>query len=128
MLRTQLIMDLTLEQGGGRETQVQPPLDVWAHYFALRFNELPEYTLINRLDPTGQAVRRPVVEHDHNWTVEIDAASIPRPAILRLLHTGTDRYDYWVYRPIDPEFGHCDWMLENFENPIRGKGRRWLIV
>ena len=31
VLRTQLIMDLTLKQGGGRETQVQPPLETFGH-------------------------------------------------------------------------------------------------
>lgn len=128
MLRNQLIMELTLEQGGGRETQVQPPLDVWAHYFALRFEELPEYTLMNQRTPNAEPERRPVVEHDHNWTIEIDGAQMPRPAILRLMHTGPDEYAYWVYRPGDPEFDHCNWILDNFQNPIRGKGRRWLII
>jgi len=128
MLSTQLIMELTLEQGGGRETQVQPPLNVWTHYFALRFDELPEYTLVNRRDPNAEPIHRPVVEHDHNWTIEIDAARMPRPAIARLLHTDTYQYDYWIYRPGDPEFDHCDWILNNFENPIRTKGRRWFII
>lgn len=123
-----LIMDLTLEQGGGRETQVQPPLNVWLHYFHLDFQALPELHLHNRSEAWAPAEGRPVVEHDHNWTIEIEGAELPRPAILRLRRTAPYHYDYWVYRPDEDEFHHCDWMLNTFPNPLHTTGRRWLIV
>jgi hypothetical protein len=120
---TDLIMELTLEQGGGRETQVQPPLDVWVRYFDLDFDNLPTYQLLNRGDAWTSSESRPVVEHDHNWTIEIIGAELPRPAILRMR-----RIDYWVYRPDEDEYYHCNWLLSTFPNPHWRHGRQWLIV
>lgn len=123
-----LIMDLTLEQGGGRETQVQPPLNVWTHYFNLDFDNLPELYLRNRGEAWAPPEGRPVVEHDHNWTIEIEGAELPRPAILHMRRTGPAHFDYWVYRPDEDEFHHCDWLLNTIANPMHTKGRRWVIL
>jgi hypothetical protein len=123
-----LIMQLTMEQGGGRETQVQPPLDVWVRYFELDFGDLPTYQLLNRSAAWAAPEGRPVVEHDHNWTIEILGAELPRPAVARFHRTGPDRFEYWVYRPDDDEFYHCEWLLATFPNPFWKSGRLWLII
>lgn len=123
-----LIMELTLEQGGGRETQVQPPIDVWVRYFDLDIGALPTYQLVNVPEAWAGPEARPVVEHDHNWTVEITGAELPRPATLRMHRTGPLAFNYWVFRPGDPEFDHCDWILGTFENPYQRHGRRWIIL
>jgi len=129
MLGDELIMDLTGEQGPGRETQVQPPRNAWVLYFNIDLDDPPdELHLRNRSAAWAAPERRPVVEHDHNWTVEIDGAEPPRPAILRVRRTGPHEYDYWVYRPDENEFHHCDWTLNTFQNPHHTRGRRWLIV
>lgn len=77
-----LIMDLTLEQGGGRVSQVQPPKNVWAQYFGIDLDEdpdvLPELVLQDQKHPASAPEHRPVVYHDHNWTVEIGDAGMPR--------------------------------------------------
>jgi hypothetical protein len=125
----QLIMELTMEQGPGRETQVQPPLDVWIRYFGISFARLPRLRFSRRTNTarTNREVR-PVVEHDHNWTIELDGAAVPRPAIIRFSRTAPQTYDYWVYTPGQKEYEHCRWILQSFENPIRRRGRRWLII
>lgn len=123
-----LIMELTLEQGGGRETQVQPPVNVWTYYFELDFGRLPTYRVRNRSRARSRAVLRPVVEHDHNWTIELDGAELPRPAILRMHRTAPGEFDYWVYRDDEDEYYHCDWLLNTIANPLRNRGRRWLIL
>jgi hypothetical protein len=123
-----LIMHLTLEQGGGRETQVQPPIDVWVRFFDLDFNALPTYQLINRSEAGTAPEGRPVVEHDHNWTIELVGAELPRPATLRMHRTGPLSFDYWVYRPDDDEYDHCEWILQSFTNPYQRHGRLWIII
>lgn len=128
MTGDQLIMELTQEQGPGRETQVQPPVAVWAHYFDLDFARLPTLRLYNRRRRHSNPERRPVVFHNHNWTIEIGAARPPRPTVLRLRRAGSRTYDYWVYRPGDSEFDHCRWLLANFPNPHWHRGRHWLII
>ncbi len=126
-----LIMDLTFEQGGRRVTQVQPPKNVWANYFEIDLDAggdyLPSFVLSDQKNG-GLAEERQVVLHDHNWTVEVGDAGPPRPAILRMLHTGGNSYDYWVYRPGDSEFLHLDWLLDAAPNPQRIRGRRWLTM
>ena len=122
-----LIMELTLEQGGGREKQVQPPINVWAHYFEIDFEALPTFVLQDRKHPSSGLEHRPVVGHDHNWTVEIGDAGLPRPAILYLERTGVNSFDYWVYRPGDFEFDHVEWLLIRIHNPYRTTGRRWMM-
>jgi hypothetical protein len=127
-----LVMDLTKEQGGGRETQVQPPKNVWVQYFEIDLDEdtetLPTLMLRDKKHPSSGAEDRPIVYHDHNWTLEIGDAGMPRPAILRLVQVAHQTYDYWVYRPGDSEFVHLDWLLDNVPNPHRTHGRRWLLI
>ena len=53
---------------------------------------------------------------------------MPRPAILRMVRTAPNSYDYWIYRTGDPEFNHVDWMLDNIPNPHRTRGRRWVAI
>ena len=128
MTGDQLIMELTMEQGPGRETQVQPPINVWIRYFDIDFASLPRLRFTRRAGPRVRQETRPVVEHDHNWTIELDGAAVERPAIIRVLRTGNRSFDYWVYRPGHPDYEHCRWMLTMFPNPYRHRGRRWLIV
>ncbi|CAA7615794.1 hypothetical protein [Magnetospirillum sp. UT-4] len=129
MLRNELIIDLNLEQGGNRVSQFQPPMSVWAHYFCVNvYGPLPTFTLTDCKNGAAPEVR-PVVQHDHNWTVEVSDAELPRPAILRLCKTGVDQYDYWVYRPADPEFAYVNWILDTYPNPLKGTElRRWVII
>lgn len=128
MTNEDLIMELTMEQGPARITQVQPPIGVWAHYFGVDLDNPPMLRLTNRRRRGARPEARPVVEHDHNWTVEIDAARVNRPAIIRFRRTANDRYDYWVYQQAEPEYEHCRWLLSSFRNPYRLRGRHWLVV
>ncbi len=128
MTNEDLIMELTMEQGLGRITQVQPPIGVWAHYFGVDLDDPSRLRLTNRKRRNTRPENRPVVEHDHNWTVEIDAANANRPAIIRFHRTGNNRYDYWVYGQNEPEYLHCRWLLNNFRNPRHLRGRRWLVI
>lgn len=126
-----LVMELTNEQGPGRETQVQPPLAVWTQFFAVELDDddsLPVLTLNNLDDPNQGLEDRPVVRHDHNWTIEIAGAAPPRPAILWMRRAGDARYDYQVLRPGAADYEHASWMLKNLPNPYRQKGRRWLVL
>ncbi len=124
-----LIMDLRIEQGPGRDTQVQPPAGAWFSYFDLDPEELPNLQLVNRRQQNPEPEIRPVVEHGTpNWTVEIAGAAVEKPAIIRLHRTGQNSYDYWVYRPQEPEYAHCDWILNTFENSQHHRGRRWFIL
>ena len=128
MTNEDLIMQLTLEQGPGRETQVQPPIGVWAHYFGIDLADPPRLRVTNRKLRRPRSEIRPIVEHDHNWTVEVTGAEVTRPAIIRFHRTGVNRYDYWAYVERDSEYEHCRWLLDTFRNPQRQRGRRWLIV
>lgn len=125
-----LIMDLTdFEQGPGRETQVQPPAGVWFSYFGLDPDELPILRLINRKIQNAPPEDRPVVVHGTpNWTIEVAGSAVEKPAIIRFNRTGNNRYDYWVYEAQDPEYAHCDWILNTFVNPQHRRGRRWFII
>lgn len=124
-----LIMDLTMEQGEGRDTQVQPPAGAWFTYFDLDPDELPNLRLTNRRQQNAEPETRPIVVHGTpNWTVEVTGAAVERPAIIRFRRTGDNRYDYWVYRPQDQEYAHSNWLLDTFRNPQRRRGRRWLVI
>jgi hypothetical protein len=123
-----LIMQLTLEQGPGRITQVQPPLQAWRYYFKVNLSNPPDLRLKNKKSSKSPIQIRPVVEHDHNWTVEINGAQIERPAIIRFRRVGASSYEYWIYGQNDTEFEHCNWLLNNFPNPRHNKGRKWLII
>jgi hypothetical protein len=128
MTGTDLIMELTLEQGPARITQVQPPWGAWASYFMIDLEHLPSLRVRNRKSSSSPTQLRPVVEHDHNWTVEINGAQVVRPAIIRFRRTGTNRYEYWIYGQNEPEFAHCRWLLNNFPNPSYTRGRKWIIL
>jgi hypothetical protein len=125
-----LIMDLTAEQGEGRETQVQPPKPVWTEYFKIDVDDAtkprPQFRLRNaetKIENTYQVSR-----HHHNWTIEIPDAHMPRPAILRLARLGRNHYEYSVVRPDDPDFQNLDWSLNNYDNPLHSHGRRWFVM
>lgn len=123
-----LIMDIREEQGGDRNTQVQPPLGVWSSYFQVDLNDPPELSLINNTGATPEELERPIVRHDHNWTIELrDAAT---GGILLMEHLSENRYQYKVYFHTDPEHEKLDWMLDSFENNMRSSKtlRRWLIL
>ena len=127
-----LIMDLTLEQGGGRESQVQPPKNVWVQYFGIDLDndpdDLPELVVQDRKHPPSDPEHRRIVYHDHNWTLEFGDAGMPRPAILRMVRVAPNSYNYWVYRDGDPEYNHVNWILDNIPNPQRIRGRRWVSI
>lgn len=126
---TTLIMDLTQEQGGKRATQVQPPINAWRHYFGLDWDtpNLPKLSLTY----TGSAAVGPapgnISRHDHDLTIEIPGAELPRPAILELRKTGPHAYDYDVHR-FGSDFDRFDRLLASRENPLWTRGRRWLII
>lgn len=128
MQAKELIMELTKEQGQGRESQVQPPREVWEQFFGVRLNASlrPTFRIQNR-QTLSDPEQRKVVKHHHNFTVEIGDAKMPRPAILRMRSTGHNSFDYWVYRPPMKEFRHCDWVLNNLAQSAPGE-RRWVIV
>jgi hypothetical protein len=50
------------------------------------------------------------------------------PRIIRFFRTGPDEYKYTVHGPGDEDFERLQWLLEQFPNPHRKKGRLWLIV
>jgi hypothetical protein len=72
-----LLMELTLEQGPERITQVQPPKDVWTTFFGISQSgdKLPLLTLINEKVKPSIGVKRQVVKHHHTYTIEITADS-----------------------------------------------------
>jgi hypothetical protein len=128
MQARELIMDLTKEQGPGRESQVQPPAGVWEQFFGVRVgaNVRPTFRLQNMKVPSDPEQRK-VIRHHHILTIEIGDAKPPRPAILRMRRAGYNAFDYWVYRPSSEPYRHCDWILNNLaEAPI--KNRRWIII
>ncbi len=128
MQARELIMDLTNEQGGGRESQVQPPSEVWEQFFGVRVSAdvRPTFRLENK-KVASDPEQRKVVKHHHNLTIEIGDARLPRPAILRMRRTGHNAFDYWVYRPPSREYGHCRWILENLAEDV-ATGRRWIVI
>ena len=126
-----LVMELTQEQGPGRNTQVQPPKGVWAGYFGLDSGRPPPskaITLRNGKDPSAIRERRPIVSHHHVWTLEIGDAGPPRPAILMLKRNSASSYTYHVYRPTDPLFKKLRHLLDVTRNPHYRSGRRWIVI
>ena len=122
-----LVMHLTLEQGPGRMTQVQPPRAVWERYFGVDL-ENPIPLAVRNERGVGGYEARPVVRHHHVWTIEIPEADVPRPAIIRFRRTGRRRYVYCVFTRADPEYRALDRLLATSYNPWRTKAqeRRWL--
>lgn len=125
-----LLMELTNEQGGGRESQVQPPKPVWEHYFGIRVGRetLPTLSLFNESTGRGSKTRRNVVKHHHNYTIEIAGAELPRPAILQMRRVGRNKYCYRIYRPDDDSYPIKKELLETMPNPLRNSGRYWILV
>lgn len=126
---TTLIMQLTLEQGVGRETQVQPPRAVWEHYFGIDFDaaQLPRLRLTHKGAQAVGPAPGTISRHDHNLTVEIPGAEMPRPALLELRKTGRRSYVYKVHRA-GADFEQFRQLLETRSNPLWTHGRRWLII
>ncbi|WP_143007360.1 phospholipase D family protein [Brevundimonas sp. 374] len=125
-----LVMELTLEQGKGRESQVQPPRPVWESYFGLDYDQvsLPSFTLVNENDPSNVAVQRSVVRHHHNLTIEVTDAHPPRPAILQMRRRAKNFFSYKVIRPNDPNFAELRAMLKAAPNPLWTSGRSWIVI
>lgn len=125
-----LLMQLTHEQGGGRETQVQPPLSVWESYFGLNQERerFPVLSLINEAVRTRALVRRRVVKHHHNYTIELPGTELPRPAILEMRRVGDNTYSYRVYRPKDAQFQKVNSLLQTLPNALWEGGRKWVVI
>jgi len=125
-----LLMALTQEQGGSRATQVQPPKAVWEHYFGIKVGreKLPTLSLINEAIVPVVQTRRQVVEHHHNYTIELAGTELPRPAILQVRRIGHNTYSYYVLRPGDARFSTTKELLERIPNPLRQSGRLWVLV
>lgn len=123
-----LVMELLQEQGGPRASQVQPPRAVWESYLGLKWltPPYPQLSLTNEV--TGVTTMRPVVEHDHNMTIEIAGAELPRPAILQLRRTGEHTYNYRVHRPGTAAFATLRNLLDTVHNPLRSHGRDWFLM
>ena len=126
MKANNLIMDLTQEQGEGRETQVQPTSEIWEQFFGVRVfaKGSPTFRMVNMERPEEVEQRR-VVRHHHNLTIEIPAVGTQRPTILRVRRNGTNSFQYWVYRPKSKEYRHCDWIFSELAGPT--EDRRWII-
>ena len=125
-----LLMQLTKEQGGNRMSQVQPPKPVWEHFFGLAVGRgrLPNLELLNESATPAITTTRQVVSHDHNYTIEINGAEAPRPAILRIRRLGKNRYSYSVLRPPSSEYFNAITLLQNTHNPLRHSGRLWMLL
>jgi hypothetical protein len=123
-----LVMELLQEQGGTRASQVQPPRAVWESYLGLKWlsSPYPKLTLTNQ--KTGITVVRPVVEHDHNMTIEIAGAELPRPAILEMRRVKKYEHQYQVHRSGTIAFKVLQDLLRNVHNPLRTHGRDWFLM
>jgi hypothetical protein len=126
---TTLIMQLTREQGTGRETQVQPPRAAWEHYFGIDFDapQLPRLRLIHKGPRVVGQAPGTISRHDHNLTVEIPGAEMPRPALLELRKTGRNAYIYEVHR-VGADFDRFTRLLQTRSNPLWTSGRKWLVI
>lgn len=123
-----LLMELTLEQGVGRASQVQPPKSVWAAFFGLTYpaNSPPTITLVNEKTMTPEI--RPVVKHHHTYTIEISDADMPRPAILQMRRLNVNKYSYIVHRPNDQTFSGLNHLVKTLYNPFWSSGRKWVLI
>lgn len=122
-MATELIMELT---GESRVTQVQPPWGAWANFFQFDPDD-PEPVELHS-QATGSTIVRPVVRHDHNWTVEVPESACPRPALIRFRKDGADSYTYWVYQQGDTEYQFYSKLLERYRHPSWIRGRRFIIL
>jgi hypothetical protein len=125
-----LLMELTHEQGGDRVTQVQPPKAVWENYFRIDVakDHLPALALVNESVYPPVEVKRPVIKHHHNYTIELPGTELPRPAILQMRRVGPNRYSYRVHRPTHKTFPAISNTVQTVNNPLWQPGRRWVMV
>jgi len=125
-----LLMELTNEQGGGRESQVQPPKGVWETFFGIHHpsTKLPTLTLINEKSVPHSKIERKVVKHHHTYTIEIADAGLPRPAILQMRKVGQHRHAYIVHRPGEPKFSQIQHRVKTDHNPFWDSGRLWVLI
>jgi hypothetical protein len=125
-----LLMELTNEQGGGRESQVQPPKGVWETFFGLHHPtiKLPTLTLINEKVIPNIKHERKIVKHHHTYTIEIADAVLPRPAILHIRKIGLHKYAYIVHRPGEQKFAQVEHLVKTMHNPFWDSGRSWVLV
>ena len=122
-------MELTAEQGSSRPSQVQPPRPVWEQFVGVSPDSTtrPTFRLENMRDP-GNPEQRKVVKHHHNLTIEISAAKVERPAIIRLQQRSKNSYAYWVYGKSSKEYNHCKWIVTEFGSQAPNEQRGWLII
>ena len=120
---THLVLDLT---GESRVTQLQPPLPVWVMFFDL--DEVSPQALILTDGSSGARIERPIVRHDHNWTIEIPEVACDRPAIIRFQRTGQGQYTYWVFPSNHSDYDRYDWLLTEFPDPRHTRGRRFRMM
>jgi hypothetical protein len=123
-----LIMELTIEEGLGRITRVQPPITAWEVYFQIDLEDPPSLRLRNRWSRLARPESRLLLQHDHNWSLEMSGSEVLGPAIARFHRTGWNRYDYWIYGTDRPEYASCRWLLDSFANPHHRGGRKWLVI
>ena len=125
-----LIMELTHEQGGGRETQVQPPKGVWGSYFGIstESKRLPTLSFVDSSGGHRSPILRRVVRHHHNLTIELPGTELPRPAILQVRRLATNRYSYRVFRPHDKAYADIRRLVTSFPNRLWDSGRRWVLI
>ncbi len=125
-----LLMELTHEQGGGRVTQVQPPRAVWESYFRIRvgLERLPVLSFVNASVHPLVEMKRYVIKHHHNYTVELPGTELPRPAILQVRRVGRNKYTYSVHRPAHRTFVTMNKLVHSLRNPLWQSGRRWVLV
>lgn len=126
---TTLLMELTNEQGVGRETQVQPPRPVWETYFGvdLDASSFPRFRMSNIGPPAPGVATGVISKHHHNLTIELPGAEMPRPAILEVRKVGPRAFDYQVHRA-GLHFERMRALLQSRANPLWTSGRKWLIV
>ena len=122
-MANELIMELT---GESRVTQVQPPWGAWVNFF--QFDPDAPSPISLRSEQSGEQIERPVVRHDHNWTIEIPGAACNRPAIIRFRSQGTNQYSYWIYVTGEPDFTLYSTLLERYTDPSWIRGRRFLVL
>ncbi|MGP9819352.1 phospholipase D family protein [Salinarimonas sp. NSM] len=122
-----MVMEVTLEQGVYRNSQVQPPVPAWENFFGFRRQLLNASPRLNLTDEAnGVQVTRPVVAHDHNYTIEIPGATVGD--ILRFKKHGARDYSYKLVKPTDREYPELEELLATRNNPFRRTGRLWVLI
>jgi len=122
---TIMVMEITSEQGGARNSQVQVPLPAWASFFGFQKSELekaPVLQLENE-DSPGSHVYRKIVDHDHNYTVELPGAKKGMIAVFK--RKGPRQFSYRLVQQHDADYHSLSMFLATQYNPLRTKGRLW---